>query len=366
MEIALTQKLKKRLPNVTLESGEDLDPFYKWTINVTNVFEDGEDDLLVMTNQETRFPVLIYNIDEFELEEMPQEEFIRFLMDKLRESLKQYGYSNKAIEAYCDQAGAVTFTKNSQARQTSWNTNTALTAAAFIGDEVNSERLVDEEPNQVLSYLLRDFLFKIGDNYHTPNESMATRLKGLVEESVYEQEAFELRLSLNLETFTIVRQIMLSASASFLDLHKVIQKLMRWQDYHLYLFELEKNGSVEKFYPFEDELWDGKLARDYRLESFLEVGDKFSYTYDFGNNWEFDIEVLSFQPNFQKELPYVIKTRGNAPSEDASFDDSYFKILEVLSDPEHPEYDAVNTIFGKVFYEEREVDLPLSKTNTFW
>src|SRR5437588_473823 len=72
-------------------------------------------------------------------------------------------------------------------------------------------------------------------------------------------------------------------------LHRVLQLVMGWQDYHLYTFTI---GGVRFQEPPEA---DWQTAIDSRRVTLAEMvpalGSRFTYVYDFGDHWTHALEV---------------------------------------------------------------------------
>ena len=63
MQIALTKKLADAIGAESLSASEDEDPLFCWTANWTPVWEDLEDEgVVVLVNDATRFTVAIYQV----------------------------------------------------------------------------------------------------------------------------------------------------------------------------------------------------------------------------------------------------------------------------------------------------------------
>ena len=68
-------------------------------------------------------------------------------------------------------------------------------------------------------------------------------------------------------------------------------------------------------------------------------GSTISYKYDFGDNWTHDIVVEAvLPPEDGSELPRCTGGRRAAPPEDSGGVWGYAELLEVLADPNDPEY----------------------------
>ncbi len=108
---------------------------------------------------------------------------------------------------------------------------------------------------------------------------------------------YTLRIELlNIEPL-IWRRIQIDGNASLGYLHHAIQAAFGWEDAHLHEFEV----GVDRFASIHD--GGAELADDVEDESTqpieaaaAEVGDAFSYRYDFGDDWEHRIVVERIEP----------------------------------------------------------------------
>jgi len=143
----------------------------------------------------------------------------------------------------------------------------------------------------------------------------------------------------------IWRRIQVPAKFSFWDLHVAIQDTMGWLDYHLHAYRVRqkyKKKPIEIGIP-QDE-WDGEdvipgweaTVSDY----FTELGQTMEYEYDFGDGWEHE---LLFEGILLKEkdasYPRCIDGARACPPEDCGSIPGYYNLLEILSNPHHPEYE---------------------------
>lgn len=117
------------------------------------------------------------------------------------------------------------------------------------------------------------------------------------------------------------REVEVPADASFLDLHHVIQIVMGFDDCHLWDFSDPNHRGISiSVMPEEDSFMDRTTdeAAETPLTAFLrEKGDKMNYEYDFGDSWEFSIEVKEVLDR-KCEHPVCTKYKGDMnPIEDS-------------------------------------------------
>lgn len=134
---------------------------------------------------------------------------------------------------------------------------------------------------------------------------------------------------------------------SLLELHEIIQICLGWAGDHLWCFEIggQQYG--------EDTGGDLDLApaRKMKLSQFVHRGvKKFSYVYDFGDNWEHLIQVekvLEADPTVK--YPRCVKGSRSGPPEDCGGPWGYADFLEAIQNPEHPEHEEMLEWVGDEF-----------------
>ena len=100
-----------------------------------------------------------------------------------------------------------------------------------------------------------------------------------------------IRVELNDIDPTIWRRIEVPLTTSLKGLHDVIQAVMPFENYHLFLFDVG-----DKRYGISDPEWDHVRAtldaKNIKLGALVERGvSAFSYTYDFGDDWRHSVAI---------------------------------------------------------------------------
>jgi len=167
-----------------------------------------------------------------------------------------------------------------------------------------------------------------------------------------------LRITLKDMRPSIWRKIEIDDSMNFEDLHYVIQALMGWEDDHLYCFNIGKNTTIDgdrvergSFFPFFGKRREYLKACSAVLASFIKKeGDKFLYTYDFGDNWEVELIVKSISPKKKGQKRAVcLSGKRSGPPEDCGGIFMYSDATEVLKDKNHPHYQELSEWYGEDF-----------------
>jgi len=145
---------------------------------------------------------------------------------------------------------------------------------------------------------------------------------------------------------------------SLAELHVVIQAAMGWTDCHLHEFEINRDRySVPS--PFGGDEDMGTIdARDVWLSEVIRgKGSKLRYLYDFGDSWEHTIKVEAVDASKPSVVyPRCLTGKRNGPVEDCGGIWGYEELLEILSDPKHPEYEERIDWCGEIDPEEFNAD----------
>jgi hypothetical protein len=148
----------------------------------------------------------------------------------------------------------------------------------------------------------------------------------------------------------IWRSVEVPLTMSLKGLHEVIQAVMLFENYHLFQFDADG-----KRYGIPDPEWDDgrKIldARKVKLGTLVDRGvDRFSYTYDFGDNWQHTITVETITAaDLSLDYPRFIDGARRAPPEDVGGIPCFQAFLEAMAKPRHPERKRLVTWYGRLF-----------------
>ena len=121
------------------------------------------------------------------------------------------------------------------------------------------------------------------------------------------------------------------------ELHDIIQAAMGWTNSHLHMFEIDG----ECYAPDPDPLdFDaGEDEADTALSYALGGTTRFTYTYDFGDDWQHTIEIEKTLPvDDTVTYPRCLKGKRACPPEDCGGPWGYQHLLESLADPTHADH----------------------------
>jgi hypothetical protein len=132
---------------------------------------------------------------------------------------------------------------------------------------------------------------------------------------------FVFKVSLN----DIWRVIAIPARQTVERLADTILKSVKFDDEHLWDFRLEDRlgGNLIITRPYMDREAEAHGADEVLIRDLpLAIGESMSYTYDYGDNWKFDVKLVRVddpQPKFK--APRVIGSHGKAPSQYGDWDE---------------------------------------------
>jgi hypothetical protein len=248
------------------------------------------------------------------------------------------------VDEYMRLSGTLEFTKNSSRRASAWVTRAGLECAFHIGREYNGiDKMYSDALGRSSNYRIVNYSNGKGEEFY-PYEAMIKAMEDLTGIQPYKSRAFELRITLDLEIYTAERRIIVPANMSLIDLHKVMQRIFDWRNYHLYdftLYDQETGKSELRLVANEEDLdYDSNavVMKGYTLAEVFNENMKMVYTYDFGDNWEHDIELVQVINEYDGELPYLLEAKGQTPPEDVGGIGGFVEFRKIMLDMNDPKY----------------------------
>lgn len=146
----------------------------------------------------------------------------------------------------------------------------------------------------------------------------------------------------------IWRRFQVTNNITLYKLHLVLQRVMGWDNYHLYQFFIQgiSYGDPDPDYGLTD-----VNARKVRLWQVLtEPKMKFVYQYDFGDDWRHEVVLEKTLPPVEgAQYPVCLAGARACPPEDCGGTWGYQELLQTISDPEHEEYEETMEWLGGEF-----------------
>ena len=152
---------------------------------------------------------------------------------------------------------------------------------------------------------------------------------------------------------TISRRIVVPATITLPQLHDVIQIIFGWEDCHLWQFGF---GKTDYTCPGSDDDGDFagpgrdcRSAYDIKLVDALAAKKKFSYWYDFGDDWHVDIKLERTIESDHAVVPQCSEGARAGPPDDCGGPGGYMNLLDVLVGPKNAEQEEMLDWFGGEF-----------------
>jgi hypothetical protein len=155
--------------------------------------------------------------------------------------------------------------------------------------------------------------------------------------------AYQLKITIKGSKPPIWRRILVPEGITFEGLHQVIQTAFSWSGEHLYQFEFRSEGvAVVPFGENKSKKLESISAKE-SIDSLVSVAAKFTYTYNFKDNWEFVIQVEEVISDYKEAFAQVVKFKGDVIPEYCESLSAFYELLE-NSNESIKEYDmeAVN------------------------
>ena len=174
---------------------------------------------------------------------------------------------------------------------------------------------------------------------------------------------YQLKVTLENIKPPIWRRILVPSNINLGQFHIVLQIAMGWTNSHLHQF-----SSGRTMYGMADDDMGVDFGLDLEDETQYQLSDlltqeksSLKYEYDFGDGWSHKI-LLEKKLTYDQaiKLPSCVKGKRACPPEDCGGVWGYEELLEVLKDPEHPEYEEMLEWLGDDFAPE---EFNLEETN---
>lgn len=133
--------------------------------------------------------------------------------------------------------------------------------------------------------------------------------------------------------------VIIPANITFLQLHKIIMAATNYQDYHEWRFVFKNDFEVKTIRDYDIDSRENPYNPNHKFPDLLEAKDtqikqlfaeykKVKYTYDFGDDNDFEIKLLKV---YEDELVNgVLEFNGTFPPEDIGGINGYGEFLHIL------------------------------------
>jgi len=154
---------------------------------------------------------------------------------------------------------------------------------------------------------------------------------------------YQLKVTLKESKPPIWRRIQVPGSITLVKLHRVLQVVIGWEDYHLHQYIVDGVFYGTKDPDFEvigSETVNERGVKLYQIAP--DIGSRFVYEYDFGDGWQHQVVVERLLPaKAGATYPVCIAGKRACPPEDVGGVWGYSDFLQVIRNPAHPERDEM-------------------------
>ncbi len=184
--------------------------------------------------------------------------------------------------------------------------------------------------------------------------------------------ALQIRLTLTGVAPPIWRRLLIPSHIHLGKLHDIIQCAMGWTDSHLHEFGI---GGRRYGLPMPEYDEPGNRVFQERKAKLGDlagrVGDQFTYTYDFGDNWQHEIVVEEILPgDSERPTAECIAGERSCPPEDIGGVYGYAGFLEAIADPSHEDHERYLEWIGGDFdpeeFDAEKVNIYLKNLTGRW
>jgi hypothetical protein len=161
---------------------------------------------------------------------------------------------------------------------------------------------------------------------------------------------YELKITLRGSKPAIWRRVQVPGSIKLNRLHDVFQVVMGWTDSHLHQFV---DARITYSVPLGNDYSSAEQLDERRFRLADVAGRKKApliYEYDFGDSWTHEVvveKILSADP--KKKYAVCLDGENACPPEDCGGIWGYYRLLGVVNDPEHEEYQETLEWLGDPF-----------------
>jgi len=337
MFIQCTKKLLEQLgvKPASVEEGETL---FSWHANLIMV---NRRKTVVFTNDLNRYVVVLHGLKAKDFKKLGE-----LFLNGLKDVFQKEGIKEELIEKYLLQSKEITFSKTKN-RTLVARLNKACENVEYFSDYLDEGAVFQSS----LSTRISSLLVGDGKNYFYPNEAFYKDFEEFAGEPIFSSIAVQLKVSLNLEKHHVWRRLIVPVNRTFESFHEILQAAFEWKGYHSHEFYIYDNPASgqnrekpilnlvcdeEAFeYPSNMEM---RHEKGIPLSEYIPLYKKLMYRYDFGDDWQHDIEVEQIIEDYDAPYPVCIEGEGNTPPEDVGGQYGYEAFLATMENPEHPDY----------------------------
>ena len=176
-------------------------------------------------------------------------------------------------------------------------------------------------------------------------------------------KVYEFKISLQSTVPVVWRKVLAHEFIKLSELHMLIQMAMGWSASHLFSFEINDKSYTDSESADEMNMTD---AEGVNLSDVLGTEKKFSYTYDFGDNWVHEIEITNILKHDPRmNYPVCVGGENACPPEDCGGIPGFDQLKKTLAGTDSEEKDEMLTWVGG-YYNPKSFDPNFINKHLLW
>ena len=307
-------------------------PLFSWHANLITA---NRRKTVVLVNGSNRYIITLHGMKAKDFKNINA-----LIINGIRETFLAECIKAEVIEQFINHSPEFVYTKTKD-RSMVAKMNKACDNIYFYADELKNNIINQSRVNIKVSHYP---VYDENGDYIYPNESLYKDLVALSKTSIFTCQAVELKITLDLTSQMVWRNVIVPLHITFKQLHRVLQIVFNWNDYHLHDFHIfDGNKPIVNLVCSEDAFEYPNdipmmMETDIELSDYIPKYPRMKYTYDFGDDWQHYIEVQNMIDNYEQNYPICAFGEGNAPPEDVGGEGGYDEFLEAIADPKHPDH----------------------------
>ena len=332
MQLGCTKKLQDFLKENAQPARKDIDPFYTWSGALVTLCRR---KAVIVVNDAAHCGFVLLGIKVANLKQIDA-----LILDGIRQMLLCEKIAPTLVEKYLQECGEVHYTKTKNASAVA-RLNQYCKRVGYFEDDM----VVGEMFQQAILQRVNHDYYQEDGNYKDTREELRRQFS---EHYAVEQPCECTMAVVNVKIVDVpcFRQVRIPADTTLWQLHVVIQNALCWHDCHLHEFRTTDDLPLDIVYPeyahlampgdFDQDT--GPIEKVLTVQEAFRENPKLQYIYDFGDDWEHELELARFEEHSTDITPTCIMGSGDAPPEDVGGSYSFEKFLQVIKNPAAPEY----------------------------
>ncbi len=336
MQLGCTKKLQDYLKRDISPVDQLADPFFSWSADLLTI---NRRKAISVVNDYTRCGFVLYGVSAKTVKDLKQQ-----IVDGIRAMLATDEIAPDLIDRYVADCGqTITFTKtrdrSTVARMNKFNERVHFMANKFVSGSLLQKHC--------LRWLSDDVISSHGEYDTTLNLLKHAFIDHYSTDKVFQHHTLTLMVNLQLDV-PCSRVVQVPAGLTLAEMHRIVQHLFYWKNYHLHEFRTPDGMPLDIAFPeYADLAEPGEYDESdcTKIEQCVSLQEAFAqyqtmiYTYDFGDNWQHEITLTEETTGAELRLPLCIAAIGTPPPEDVGGVSGFAELRRILSDPQDEEYE---------------------------